>query len=216
MEAIYLGNALHNVFAVEVAKFYFRNIFRLNLVKVESFHEVWHNVRFLFRFADYFYSFVYVEKYFSQTEKQMKLFFLFAEVKRELTLYAAHAEAYPFCKNFPNTHGTGRAVDENIGGKFPQLSPAENTDAPDLIPLHQDLGKFGVDHGVNARLLEHFVDHDPGPGHIQIGQGILDRRPVVLGCAAHLPEPLDKFLRNAPDDLVSAAVNEGQWGQARG
>ena len=50
-----------------MTEFYFRNVFRLDLVDTEADHKVWHDLFFLFGFTDDFNCLIYIKQNFLHT-----------------------------------------------------------------------------------------------------------------------------------------------------
>ncbi len=97
-----------------MTELYLRNVFRLNPIYSEACHKIGNDVRVLFGFAYYFYCFIYVKEYFSETEQQMKLFAFFAEVEIQSAAYALHSEFYPFVDYRPHAEKARLAVDKHV------------------------------------------------------------------------------------------------------
>ena len=68
-----------------------------------------------------------------------------------------------FRAGHPRAAGIAGAVDEHLRFEGITLAAREDLHAADRAALHPYGGKLGIDHGVDVRLAEHFVDHDASP-----------------------------------------------------
>ena len=97
-----VGCALEYIFTVKVAEFYFRNVFRLDLVDSEADHKVGNNFAFAFGFADNFYRLVNIKKNFLKTFEEMEFVFFAFKVKINSSANTFVSECDPFVDYLAN------------------------------------------------------------------------------------------------------------------
>ena len=109
-----LRRAAQDIFAVDVAELYLRDVLRLNLVYPEADHQVRHDLSLKLCAADDLYRTVDIEQDALKTLQKVQLLFFLLKLVVHAATDTFRAPSRPLLKNFRNAHHARAAADEDV------------------------------------------------------------------------------------------------------
>ena len=113
-EGVDLLRALEDVFLVDIAQLDLRDVLGLDLVDAEADHQIGHDLRVGFRFADDADGLVDVEQDALEALEQMQLFGFFALLEKDPAAHTFRPPRRPFLDDLTHTQHARHPGDENV------------------------------------------------------------------------------------------------------